>query len=70
MVKGRAMMSPMNPRMLPHTESANRIIAGFNPITLPIIFGVSTKSWMHCTTTYTAIDSQKISQKPPPVPAA
>ncbi len=43
-VRGRAMMSPMKPSSEPHTESESSRMAGFSPMALPMMRGVTTMS--------------------------
>lgn len=38
--QGRAIIIPINPRRVPHTERDRRMTAGLRPMTLPMIFGV------------------------------
>ena len=52
-VRGRAMMRPMKPRMAPHTERERSKMAGLRPMALPMIFGVTTMSVIICTTAKT-----------------
>ena len=57
---------PQAQRRRVYRISERSMMAGLRPMALPMIFGVRKRSWIHCTTTYTAIASQKISQKFPP----
>ncbi len=69
-VRGRAMMSPMKPSSAPHTESESSRIAGFRPIALPIIFGVTIMSVIICTTQNSPTANPNTTQKFCPVSAA
>ena len=69
-VGGRAMIRPMNPSKVPHTESESNRIAGFMPIAFPMIFGVTNMSIMTCTMQNTANAEAKMTQKFSPVSAA
>ena len=43
-VSGSAMIIPITPNSAPHILSESRMAAGPMPVTLPMIFGVSTMS--------------------------
>ena len=45
---GSAIINPDNPKRLPHIDSDNNIIAGCNPVTLFMIFGMRIISWINC----------------------
>ena len=47
-VRGRAIINPMNPSMAPHTDSESSSIAGLSPIALPIILGMTIVSVIIC----------------------
>lgn len=66
-VAGSAITIPSNPKRVPHIDKESRIIAGFNPMALPMILGVRTKSEKHSTKAYTARHSIQIVQKSIPV---
>jgi hypothetical protein len=44
---GSAIINPDNPKRLPHIDSDNNIIAGCNPVTLFMIFGIRITSWIN-----------------------
>ena len=69
-VRGRAMMRPMKPSRVPHTESDSSSMAGLRPMALPMIFGVTTMSLIICTMQNTATAPASIIQKFWPVSAA
>ena len=69
-VSGRAIIKPMKPRRAPQTDRERRRMAGFNPIALPIIFGVMIISMIICTIINTATAERNIIQKFCPVSAA
>ena len=69
-VSGRAIISPINPSNVPHTDSERSSRAGFMPIAFPITFGTTIISFMTCTMQNTATADAKIIQKLPPVSAA
>ena len=69
-VKGRAMMRPMKPSSAPHTDSESSRMAGFSPIALPIIFGVTIMSVIICTTQKSPTANPNTTQKFCPVSAA
>ena len=62
-VKGRAMMRPMTPSSAPHTDSESSRMAGFSPIALPIIFGVTIMSVIICTTQKSPTANPNTTQK-------
>ena len=67
MVSGSAMMRPMKPSRLPHTERLSRMTAGLSPMACPMIRGVRIKSCMACTMANTASAETTIIQKLVPV---
>ena len=69
-VIGNAIIMPMIPKIYPHTERANSIKKGGNPIALPMMRGVRTVSCMICTKRNTQRAQTKTSQKFCPVSAA
>ena len=48
-VTGRAMISPVTPKRLPHTDRDSNMIAGLRPVTFFMIFGIRRLSCMSCT---------------------
>ena len=48
-VTGRAMMSPVTPKRLPHTDRDSNMIAGLRPVTFFMIFGIRRLSCISCT---------------------
>ena len=50
-------------------DNESKMMAGFNPIALPIMRGVRYKSCIHCTIPKTKIAKPKINQKFSPVSA-
>ena len=68
-VRGNAMISPMNPSRDPQTDKDRSSTAGLSPMALPMILGVSTRSVMSCTIINTRTAEPKIIQKFSPVSA-
>ena len=60
----------MNPSNAPHTESESSSMAGFNPIALPMILGVTIMSVIICTTMNSPTAKPNTIQKFCPVSAA
>ena len=69
-VSGNATIKPMKPNKAPQMERLRSKIAGFSPMALPIILGVTTMSVMICTTQNTNTAKPNTSQKFCPVSAA
>lgn len=62
-VRGRATMRPMKPKIVPQTDKDKSNTAGLSPIALPIIFGVTIMSVIICTTANKPTANPNITQK-------
>ena len=69
-VQGKAIIMPTIPIKAPQMERDNKMMAGFNPVILPMTFGTMMESWMTWTIQKTNPADASIHQKFCPVSAA